>query len=102
MHARVPTAADPPAESSYLGDRVWLFFPPAHTLQAQGSGSTDRNHQQSYFCILASAQDGTWDWEVGRVMPGAQVGSSEGQRTGVARKGEGLCVCSWDTGTEQV
>ena len=34
-------------------------------------------------------------------MPGAQVGSSEGQRTGVAREGEGLCVCSWDTGTEQ-
>ena len=49
----------------------------------------------------ASAQDGTQDWDVEIVMPGAQVGSSEGQRTGVAREGEGLCVCSWDTGTEQ-
>ena len=49
----------------------------------------------------ASAQDGTRAWEVGIVMPGAQVGSSEGQRTGIDSEGKGLCVCSWYTGAEQ-
>lgn len=61
----------PPAESSYLGDSVWLFFPPAHALQAQGSGSTDRNHQESYFCLQVQLprplprmelRTGLWRW----------------------------------------
>ena len=84
---------------------MWLFSPPAHALQAEGSGSTDGNPAELVLSSdpapQASAQDGTRAWAVGIVMPGAQVGSSEGQRTGVVREGEGLCVCSWYTGAEQ-
>ena len=102
MHARVPIATDPQLSvPPYLGDACGSF-PPLHTSCRQYRWKSPAERVLSSDpAPQASAQDGTRAWEVGIVMPGAQLGSSEGQRTGIVREGEGLCVCSWYTGAEQ-